>query len=148
MENTLALIIKQSIFHNIKIEKALQPDLPFIPMDGGQIQQVFINIIMNATEAMQGTGTLTITTRLSTDNKFVEIEFTDTGCGMTPEVMAKIFEPFFTTKEVGKGTGLGLAISYGIIEKHQGRLNVKSEANKGAIFTISLPFNTEATPKT
>ena len=67
---------------------------------------------------------------------------------MTPEVMAKIFEPFFTTKEVGKGTGLGLAISYGIIEKHQGKLDVKSEAGKGAVFTISLPFNPTAGPKT
>jgi len=148
LETTLALVIKQSIFHNIKIEKILRPDLPFSPMDGSQIQQVFINIIMNATEAMQGTGTLTITTRLSADNKFLEIELADTGCGMTPEVMAKIFEPFFTTKEVGKGTGLGLAISYGIIEKHQGKLDVKSEAGKGAVFTISLPFNPTAGPKT
>ena len=139
LETTLSLIGKQSVFHNIKIEKTLRPGLPLTPMDSGQIQQVFINIIMNAAEAMQGKGNLVITTRLSADDKFVEIEFADTGCGIKSEVMAKIFEPFFTTKEPGKGTGLGLAISYGIIEKHQGKIDVTSQVGQGATFRVKLP---------
>jgi len=139
LETTLSLIGKQSVFHNIKIEKTLRPGLPLTPMDSGQIQQVFINIIMNAAEAMQGKGNLVITTRLSADDKLVEIEFADTGCGIKSEVMTKIFEPFFTTKEPGKGTGLGLAISYGIIEKHQGKIDVTSQVGQGATFRVKLP---------
>jgi two-component system NtrC family sensor kinase len=141
LETTLSLIGKQSIFQNIKMEKILHPDLPFIDVDVAQIQQVFINIIMNAAEAMEGKGTLTIATRQSADANYVEMEFADTGCGIKPENMSKLFEPFFTTKEVGHGTGLGLAISYGIIEKHRGRLDVKSESGKGAIFTVCMPIN-------
>jgi two-component system NtrC family sensor kinase len=141
INNVLSLVEKQALFQNIEIVKNFQSNLPMIKVDISQIQQVFINIIVNAAEAMKGYGKLTITTKLSKDNQFIEIEFTDTGCGITPENMKKLFQPFFTTKEVGKGTGLGLAISYGIIERHKGKIQVHSEVGKGTTFTIKLPIN-------
>jgi two-component system NtrC family sensor kinase len=99
-----------------------------------------MNIIINAAEAMDGQGELIIATRLCEDNQFVEVEFTDSGCGISQENLKRLFEPFFTTKEVGHGTGLGLAISYGIIEKHKGSIKVRSVLGKGTTFIIQLPI--------
>ena len=107
-------------------------------MDSGQIQQVFTNIILNGAEAIEGEGELTIKTKIATDSKSVEIEFTDTGCGIPQENLEKIFDPFFTTKEVGRGTGLGLAVSYGIIARHKGTIEVISEPGKGTTFIVKL----------
>lgn len=104
----------------------------------GQLNQVFMNIIYNAADAIEGNGKITITTTQKNDNVIITIE--DTGTGMTEQVRSKIFEPFFTTKGVGKGTGLGLSIVYGIIEKHNGEIQVESEPGKGSKFTISLPI--------
>jgi signal transduction histidine kinase len=103
-----------------------------------------MNIIINAAEAMEGQGELLTTTRLSQDNRFVEVEFTDSGCGISQGNLKRLFEPFYTTKEVGHGTGLGLAISYGIIEKHQGSIKVRSVPGKGTTFIIQLPIKNEA----
>ncbi len=138
-EETLGLLQNQSLFHNIRILKTLDPRIPSIPMDASQIQQVFMNIILNAAEAMEGNGDLTIRTRLTEDHDFVEIEFTDTGCGIPKENLDKIFEPFFTTKSAGKGTGLGLAICYGVVHRHGGTIEVTSEEGKGTTFHIKLP---------
>ncbi len=102
-----------------------------------------MNIIVNAAEAMHGTGTLTITTGLSGDEKEIWIDFGDTGEGILQENLSKIFDPFFTTKEVGKGTGLGLSTSYGIIDGHGGRIAVKSRVGKGTTFRIELPAGPE-----
>ena len=93
---------------------------------------------MNAMDAMPGGGRLTITTRMSEDGRSVEIEFKDTGSGIPEEYLKKIFDPFFTTKGT-KGTGLGLAISYGIIQQHNGRIQVKSMVGQGTIIVVSLP---------
>ncbi len=112
-------------------------------MDNNQIQQVFTNIILNAAEAIEGEGELTVVTRMASDNEHIEIEFTDTGCGIPPENHEKIFDPFFTTKEVGRGTGLGLAVSYGIVARHRGTIDVKSEQGKGTTFVVKLPLRTE-----
>jgi len=139
IEDVLALLKSQPTFLNIKITKNLGPQLPMVDLDTSQIHQVFINIIMNAAEAMNGQGELTITTALTQDRKYVYAAFRDTGCGIASENLSKIFEPFFTTKEVGHGTGLGLAISYGIIEKHNGKIEVSSTVGKGTTFTIRLP---------
>ncbi len=98
---------------------------------------------MNAAEAIDGEGELTIATRMATDGKSVEIEFTDAGCGIPRENLQKIFDPFFTTKEVGRGTGLGLAVSYGIITRHKGTIDVRSEAGKGTTFIVRLPLGTQ-----
>jgi signal transduction histidine kinase len=108
-------------------------------VDADQIQQVFMNILINAGDAMAGNaGTLTIKTDLK--DGMAEISFTDTGCGMTKEHLAKLFAPFFTTKETGKGTGLGLAISYGIIQSHNGNIEAESHVGKGSTFRIKLPI--------
>jgi len=135
LEDVLALVANQSIFHNIKIKKSLSPNLSTITADATQLKQVFLNIILNAAEAMGGKGDLIITT--TQDRKYVKIKIQDTGSGIPPEILNKIFTPFFTTK--AKGTGLGLAISYGIIERHSGRIDVESKLDKGSTFIISLP---------
>ncbi len=144
LQQGISLLENQALFHNIRIVKELEPGLPLIMANAGQLNQVFMNIILNAAEAMQGQGTLTIRTKLGREKKTVLIEFTDTGCGIKEEHLSRIFEPFFTTKEVGKGTGLGLATSYGIVEKHKGRIWVKSKEGEGSTFTIELPIHWES----
>ena len=135
----LFFLENQALFHNIHIIKNLDPLLPFIQGNASQLKQVLINIIVNAAEAMHGSGTLTITTYPSPDRKWVFMEFTDTGEGIPEENFTRIFDPFFTTKEIGKGTGLGLATSYGIVEDHGGKISVKSKVGQGTTFTIELP---------
>jgi two-component system NtrC family sensor kinase len=135
----LFFLENQALFHNIKIIKKLDSFLPFVRGNAGQLKQVLINIIVNAAEAMHGSGTLTITSYPSPDRKSITLEFADTGEGIPEENLTRIFDPFFTTKEVGKGTGLGLATSYGIVEDHGGRISVKSKVGEGTTFTIELP---------
>jgi len=137
---SLALVERQSLFHNIEIMKNLDPELPNIVIDPSQMQQVLMNIIINAAEAMNGQGRLYIATRIDPTKKFIEVEITDTGVGISKENLEKIFDPFFTTKDAGHGTGLGLAISYGIVKKHGGTIQVESEVGKGTTFTIRLPI--------
>jgi len=139
----VSLIEQQALFHNVEIVKVFQKDLPLIVVDPSQIQQVYMNMIINAAEAMDGDGRLTITTRLDPSHKYVDIEFSDTGNGISEENIEKIFEPFFTTKDVGHGTGLGLAISYGIVKEHGGTISVESQVGLGTQFTISLPLVAE-----
>ena len=112
-------------------------DLPMLECYPGQLNQVFMNILSNAIDAIEGQGTITITT--SKANDFVRISIRDTGKGIPEHLRAKIFDPFFTTKEVGEGTGLGLTISHGIIEKHKGSIKVNSHIGEGSEFVISLP---------
>lgn len=143
LEECVSLVDNQMLFHNIKIVQHLSPNLPEVFMDPSQIQQVFMNMILNAAEAMHGGGQLTLTTRHVPAEEAVEVEFTDTGHGITEEDLDRIFSPFFTTKEVGHGTGLGLAISYGIVQEHKGTITVESEEGCGATFTICLPVSSE-----
>jgi len=143
LQRTLSLVENQALFQNVKINRLLSPSLPKALMDGSQIQQVFTNIIINAAEAIDGEGQLTIATRTASDGQSIEIEFTDTGCGISQENLEKIFDPFFTTKQVGHGTGLGLSVSYGIIARHKGTIDVKSELGKGSTFTVRLPLRAE-----
>ena len=143
LKRTLSLLRNQALFQNIKITTMLCPTLPKAMMDTGQIQQVFTNIILNAAEAMDGEGEMTVMTQTAKDGEFIEIELTDTGCGIPRENLEKIFDPFFTTKEVGRGTGLGLAVSFGIIAKHQGTIEVESNLNKGTTFIVRLPSKVE-----
>jgi two-component system NtrC family sensor kinase len=137
----LFFLVNQALFHNIQIIKKFDPFLPFVQGNASQLKQVFMNIIVNAAEAMHGSGMLTITTSPAPDRKTVFVEFTDTGEGIPEENFTRIFDPFFTTKEVGKGTGLGLATSYGIIEDHGGKIGVKSKVGEGTTFTIELPIH-------
>ena len=139
VDRSLAIIERQSLFQNIKIKKFYSSELPKIVADSAQLQQVFTNIILNAAEAMDGNGTLTLRTSLDGRGRYINIQFSDTGHGIKEEDRGRLFEPFFTTKEVGKGTGLGLAISYSIIQKHQGTIDVVSQVDEGTTFTVKLP---------
>jgi signal transduction histidine kinase len=131
---------------NIDVQLALDPSLPETMVDTNQIQQVFLNVVINAEQAMkpgaaaggrEASGTLRIVTKASGRN--VSISFEDSGAGMSEETVRRIFDPFFTTKDAGEGTGLGLTISYGIIEEHGGRIWAESEPGRGTRFTIELP---------
>lgn len=143
VDKSLAIMERQALFQNIKIKKFYSSELPKIVTDSAQLQQVFTNIILNAAEAMEGNGTLTLRTSLDGEGRYINIQFTDTGHGIKEEIRKRLFEPFFTTKEVGKGTGLGLAISYSIIQKHQGTIDVTSQVGKGSTFTVKLPVKRE-----
>ena len=136
---TLSLFENQALFHNIHITKDFGMDLPAINVDPTQIQQVCINIVMNAADAMAGKGELKVATCSKQPGNMVEISFKDSGSGIKPEIIDKIFEPFFTTKGVGHGTGLGLSISLGIIQRHGGTIKVASQLNQGSTFIVSLP---------
>lgn len=139
VEDAVAIIDHQLTIHGMKIEKELAPDLPEVMGNGNQIQQVLMNLMINAQQAMDGSpGTVSISTsRLDSAN--IEVRVGDTGSGMPEEIRAKIFEPFFTTKPAGKGTGLGLSVSYGIVKDHKGDIRVESEPGVGTTFIITLP---------
>ena len=139
LQETLALITRQALFFNIEVVKRLDDRLPAVLGDASQIQQVLMNILMNAAQAMNEQGVLTIATRRGPRNGFVEILISDTGGGIPPDQLRQIFDPFFTTKESGQGTGLGLSIAYGIVARHGGTIAVESEVGKGSTFTIRLP---------
>ena len=117
-------------------------DLPYVLCSAHQLNQVFMNILVNAAQSIEKEGEIFITTRAVDDE--VEIKFKDTGSGIPKEKLNKIFDPFFTTKEVGKGTGLGLHLTYNIIKKHNGSIEVESEVGMGTTFTIRLPVNEKA----
>ena len=143
LRNCASLLEKQALFHNIQITYDPDASLPKAVIDPSQVERVFINLIVNAAEAMEGKGKLALSTRFDPTDNFVELEFADTGPGIAKENLEKIFDPFFTTKDTGHGVGLGLAISYGIIKEHNGTISVESEAGKGTIFTVRLPVVTE-----
>ena len=117
-------------------------ELPYVVCHPHQLNQVFMNILVNAAQAIENQGEIFIATRAIGDE--VKITFTDTGCGIPKDKINRIFEPFYTTKEVGKGTGLGLHLAYNIIQKHNGSIEVKSDAGIGTTFTIRLPVNEAA----
>lgn len=139
LDRSLSIMEGQAIFQNIEIRREYGTDLPEIIADGSQLQQVFMNIILNAAEAMGESGTLTLRTRVSKTDRTLDIQFQDTGPGIEAKNIKRLFEPFFTTKEVGKGTGLGLAISYSIVRKHGGTIMVNSSVDRGSLFTVKIP---------
>jgi two-component system NtrC family sensor kinase len=138
ISTSLKLVRDQSMFHGIEIETQLAEDLPEIIGDKSRLEEVFLNLFINASDAMKGNGKLTIVTTLATNNS-IKILISDTGKGIDREHLPHIFEPFFTTKEPGKGTGLGLSIAYGVIRKHNGMIDAESEPGKGTMFIVSLP---------
>ena len=121
---------------NIEQKVLLEEPLPLISVDATQIDQVFVNLIQNACDAMQKGGLLTIHARK--ENEFLTVTFTDTGCGIPENAKNKIFDPLFTTKP--KGMGLGLAISINIIQRHEGYIDLKSKEGEGASFIVKLPI--------
>ena len=139
LQDTLGLISKQSAFFNVTIVKDWDPQLPPVMADKSELQQVFMNILVNAAQAMGERGAITILTRRDAVDEGVEVLISDTGRGIPKEDIGRIFDPFFTTKSDGHGTGLGLSIAYGIITSHKGTISVDSETGKGTTFTIRLP---------
>lgn len=143
LNDCVSLLENQALFHNIKIINDFEASLPMAVIDPSQIERVFMNLIINAAEAMNGSGQLTSSTRFDPLENFIEVKFKDTGQGILKEDLARIFDPFFTTKEVGHGTGLGLAISYGIVKEHGGTISVESKVSKGTTFNVRLPVRVE-----
>jgi PAS domain S-box-containing protein len=135
------LISHQPLFHNIEINRDLDPKLPQIIGDPGQLQQVITNLMLNAADAMHGHGKISISSRPGPGGEGVVLTFTDTGPGISPAIKGKIFEPFFTTKPPGKGTGLGLSIVYGVLQRHGGTIEVGSSPQGGAVFILTLPLD-------
>ncbi len=143
IDRSLLLVRHQLDLGGIELQLAVANDLPRIPCDPAQIEQVLIALIMNAIDAMPRGGNLWLDAHLSDDETEIEIQVRDDGAGIAPEILPHIFEPFLTTKETGHGVGLGLAISRGIVERHNGQIEVKSELGRGTTFVITLP--TQAT---
>jgi two-component system NtrC family sensor kinase len=141
LNHALNIVRNKADFFNIKLKLNFDGTVAPVKADASQLQQVFLNMIMNAADAVEGKGTITITTRNMEDDglDYVEVEFHDTGPGISEENLAKVFEPFFTTKPVGKGTGLGLAVSHGIVQEHGGKIIVRTKVGEGTSFIVRLP---------
>jgi two-component system, NtrC family, sensor kinase len=150
VEQSLSLIRDQSLFINIEVVKELSDAKMLIRVDRSQLNQVIINLVINAVDAMERQGTLTFRTycdprkRLGTGKKaatgFAYLEISDTGCGISAENLPRIFDPFFTTKDLGKGTGLGLSTAYGIVHENGGTIWVKETSPAGTTFILELPL--------
>jgi len=140
IERTLFLLENQTLFHNIKIEKNMAPSLPPILADTQQLNHMFMNLIINAAQAMEGEGDLTLKTSKSQHKDLIKIEISDTGSGIAEDILPHIFDHFYTTKEEGKGTGLGLSMVYSIVENHGGKITAKSKLGQGTTFIIEFPI--------
>ena len=150
IRSTVSLVDHKLKLANMALELKLASSLPHVLCDAGQIQQVVLNLVLNAAEAMQthGAGTVTVETQAGEDGKSVVLSVSDAGEGIPPELLPRIFDPFFTTKSDGKGVGLGLAVSYGIVQAHSGEIEVRSRPGEGTVFTVTLPLQSaEAKPK-
>jgi len=138
MEKTLSILENEFRLHHISVEKNLSKKIPDNLLDVNQMQQVFVNLFLNAVEAIQEKGKITVRSCMDPGQKSQRVEISDTGCGVPSENISKIFEPFFSTK--AKGTGLGLAVSFGIVRNHQGDIKVSSQPGHGTRFTIEIPL--------
>ncbi len=147
IEEVLEIVAYQLRTNNVEVVCRFASDLPLVLADGHQIQQVLLNLVNNARQAIeahQASGRITITTEAGT--RFIRVMIQDNGPGIPPDYLQRIFDPFFTTKEVGKGTGLGLSLCYGLIKEHGGDITVASQPGKGATFTIELPATVGISP--
>lgn len=143
LEETLSLLTKQALFFNIRVVKNLDPQLPTVMADRAHLQQVFMNILLNAAQAMKEKGIVTVITRPGAGGT-VEVLISDTGCGIPSDKLGRIFDPFYTTKSDEQGAGLGLSIAYGIVTSHRGSISVDSQVGKGSTFKVMLPADTVA----
>lgn len=137
IEKALSIMENELRLHHISVIKDLSSELQDTLLDPNQMEQVFVNLFLNAIEAIQDQGLITVRSRMYPSQKLERAEITDSGCGIPQKDIPKIFEPFFSTK--AKGTGLGLAVSYGIVQRHQGKILVSSDSGKGTRFTIEIP---------
>ncbi len=138
LETTLNLLGNELAIGQVELEREIDDDLPPVPANPRHLQQVFLNLLLNAVQAMPEGGTLTVRA-VRDEEGGVRVDVADTGIGIPPEDLDKVFDPFFTTKEPGHGTGLGLAVSFGIVERHGGRITVASEVGEGTTFSVFLP---------
>ncbi len=138
IEKALHILENECRLRRIKLEKHLSAEVPDLLLDANQIEQMFVNLLLNAIQAIDKEGTVTLWSYVSPDRKCVRIDLSDTGCGIPPEHLSKIFEPFFSTKP--KGTGLGLAVTYGIVQKHGGHISASSQPGKGTLFVVEFPI--------
>ncbi len=139
LTEVLELVRHKARNEKIEIREELQPDLPLVKGDSSGLRQVFLNLTVNALQAIDGPGIIDIITT-DRDEGMVTATISDTGCGIQPSMLEQIWDPFFTTKEVGKGVGLGLAVSYNIIKRHGGEVSAESVPGKGSKFTVRLPL--------
>jgi two-component system, NtrC family, sensor kinase len=139
VQDTLKLVRNQLSLSGIQAELDLPQDLPQVQGNRKSLQQVFLNLFINAIQAMLDGGSLTVRAYPTPDGQWLKVEVLDTGMGIAAEHLPHIFDPFYTTKEVGRGTGLGLSVTYGIVEKHGGHIEVESEQGKGSTFSVVLP---------
>ena len=146
VRTTLSLVEHKLKLSNVEIETHLAENLPAVPCDHSQIQQVVLNLLLNAAEAIHGNGGGRVTISTEGNGGPVVLKISDNGEGIAPENLSKIFDPFFTTKPEGKGTGLGLAVSYGIIQAHGGDIEVESRVGEGTTFFIYLPLQQSVQP--
>ncbi len=162
IEQVVSVVEHTFGLEHIVIEKSLDPELPDIFGDSEKLQQVFMNLLNNAYDAIGSDGTVSLTTRYDEDRKEVIVKVADTGCGIPPEIRSRIFDPFFTTKSVGRGTGLGLAVTFGIVRDHGGQIDVESglpvdtdsklsenagaSGPQGSVFTLRFPLFDPAMP--
>jgi len=140
VRRTATLIGHKMELSGVRLEMSLQEDIPQVPCEGSQVQQVIMNLMLNGSESIKGGGTVTVSTRLAPAGDGVVLEVRDTGVGIPQDVIPKVFDPFFTTKENGKGVGLGLAVVYGIVHAHGGDIEVESQVGRGTVFRVTLPL--------
>ncbi len=140
INNTLLLVEHRLKIHKINLRKAFDNNVPPLLVDGNQIQQVILNLVNNAVDALPQGGDIFIETRLNTEAKSIEVVFEDNGIGISSEDQNRVFAPFFTTKEPGKGTGLGLSICNNVISAHNGKIALESRIGNGTRFVVSLPI--------
>jgi signal transduction histidine kinase len=142
IEKSLTILENEMRLRHIQLEKCLSKEIKETLLDENQLEQVFVNLLINAIQAVNEYGVIIVGTRMGPKGEFIEAEIIDTGCGIAKENLDKIFEPFFSTKK--EGSGLGLAVSYGIIQNHQGRIKVESQEGESTRFRISLPVVSES----
>jgi two-component system NtrC family sensor kinase len=147
VRTTLSLVQHKMKLSNVEVTAVLGESLPAIPCDNSQIQQVVLNLVLNAAEATQTKPERRVNVTTADAAEAVILTVADNGEGIPPENLAKIFDPFFTTKSEGKGVGLGLAVSYGIVQAHGGEIEVKSRAGEGTVFTVTLPLEQAGPPQ-
>ena len=141
LQEVLELVRHKARYEHVEIREELMPDLPLVRGDDAGLRQVFMNLLINAHQAIKGTGTVEISTRVNGSAVIITVK--DTGSGIHPDHLDHIWDPFYTTKSVGQGLGLGLAVTFNIVKRHEGEIKVESQKGVGSVFTVSLPISQE-----